>query len=145
MKLIKLGFIIALASGVSALFIYLVGVSSSPNWTIQLTYQDIEALQSLQSNFQKCVSANGLGLQATNGNDYCKVTVNFPSDTEKNWIDPKTGKHEPLSYEFDLCEAVATWEQVRNSTTILTREFIEALPNGWEEYAWRRINKGILL
>ncbi|KAG9139253.1 hypothetical protein Leryth_011267 [Lithospermum erythrorhizon] len=145
MKLIKLGFIIALASGVSALFIYLVGVSSSPNWTIQLTYQDIEALQSLQSNFQKCVSANGLGLQATNGNDYCKVTVNFPSDTEKNWIDPKTGEHEPLSYEFDLCEAVATWEQVRNSTTILTREFIEALPNGWEEYAWRRINKGILL
>lgn len=34
---------------------------------------------------------------------------------------------------------------MRNSTTILTREFIDALPNGWEEYAWRRINKGVLL
>lgn len=35
--------------------------------------------------------------------------------------------------------------QVRNSTTILTREFIDALPNGWEEYAWKRINKGVRL
>lgn len=35
--------------------------------------------------------------------------------------------------------------QVRNSTTILTREFIDALPSGWEDYAWRRINKGVLL
>ncbi|KAI4972740.1 hypothetical protein ZWY2020_003665 [Hordeum vulgare] len=35
--------------------------------------------------------------------------------------------------------------KVRNSTTILTKEYIDALPNGWEEYAWRRINKGILL
>ncbi|XP_020420121.1 sialyltransferase-like protein 2 isoform X2 [Prunus persica] len=32
--------------------------------------------------------------------------------------------------------------QVRNSTTILTREFIDSLPNGWENYAWHRINKG---
>lgn len=35
--------------------------------------------------------------------------------------------------------------QVRNTTTILTREYIDALPNGWEDYAWRRINKGVLL
>lgn len=35
--------------------------------------------------------------------------------------------------------------QVRNSTTILTREYIDALPNGWKEYAWQRINKGVLL
>lgn len=26
--------------------------------------------------------------------------------------DPKSGELEGLSYEFDLCEAVATWEQV---------------------------------
>jgi hypothetical protein len=41
-----------------------------------------------------------------------------------------------------LCVMIA---QVRNSTTILTKEFIDSLPNGWEEYAWRRINKGIHL
>ncbi|KAK9108577.1 hypothetical protein Syun_024588 [Stephania yunnanensis] len=122
--------------------------------------------------FQKCVSANGLGLQAQIGNDHCKVTIEFPRDTVPKWShhelqdqptmslvqwldlyevtvfvlkDPKTGELEGLSFDFDLCEAVATWELVRNSTTILTKEFIDTLPNGWEEYAWRRINKGINL
>lgn len=49
-----------------------------------------------------------------------------------------------ISFTIDLLfsELIA---QVRNSTTILTREFIDALPNGWEDYAWRRINKGVLL
>ncbi|KAI4991241.1 hypothetical protein ZWY2020_039612 [Hordeum vulgare] len=59
--------------------------------------------------------------------------------------DPITGESEGLAFEFNLCEAVASWEKVRNSTTTLTKEYIDALPNGWEEYAWRRINKGILL
>lgn len=27
-------------------------------------------------------------------------------------IDPKSGEHEGLSFEFNLCEAVVTWEQV---------------------------------
>ncbi|XP_031481654.1 sialyltransferase-like protein 2 isoform X2 [Nymphaea colorata] len=71
--------------------------------------------------------------------------MQFPHDTLPKWRDPKSGELEGLSYEFNLCEALATWEQVRNSTTILTKEFIDNFPNGWEEYAWRRINKGILL
>lgn len=79
------------------------------------------------------------------GNDYCQIRINFPGDTVPKWKDPKTGELEGLAFEFNLCEAVATWEQVRNSTTILTKEFIDSLPNGWEEYAWRRINKGINL
>nr|CAN64473.1 hypothetical protein VITISV_001623 [Vitis vinifera] len=91
------------------------------------------------------LSSNGLGLQAARGRDYCQVTIKFPSDTVPKWKDPKTGELEGLSFDFNLCEAVATWEQVRNSTTILTKEFIDALPNGWTDYAWRRINKGILL
>ncbi|KAG5014821.1 hypothetical protein JHK85_020957 [Glycine max] len=94
---------------------------------------------------ESCESANGLGLKATRGTDYCQTTINFPSDTIPKWKDPKTGELEALSFDFNLCEAVATWEQVRNSTTILTKEFIDSLPNGWEEYAWRRINKGIQL
>ncbi|KAE8793955.1 sialyltransferase-like protein [Hordeum vulgare] len=59
--------------------------------------------------------------------------------------DPITGESEGLAFEFNLCEDVASWEQVRNSTTILTKEYIDALQNGWEEYAWRRINQSILL
>ncbi|KAJ0051413.1 hypothetical protein Pint_01254 [Pistacia integerrima] len=95
--------------------------------------------------FMMVQSANGLGLQAVSDKDYCHVTIKFPSDTVPKWKDPKTGELEGLSFDFNLCEAVATWERVRNSTTILTKEFIDALPNGWEEYAWRRINKGVLL
>ncbi|KAK8994079.1 hypothetical protein V6N11_008285 [Hibiscus sabdariffa] len=114
MKTLHLGFLLALASGVSAILIYINGLSNNYE-NSKLSGEDWEALQSLQSGFQKCVK------------------------------DPKTGEVEGLSFEFNICEAIATWEQVRNSTTILTREFIDALPNGWEEYAWRRINKGVLL
>ncbi|GJU13536.1 sialyltransferase-like protein 2 isoform X1 [Tanacetum coccineum] len=137
-------FLIALASGFAAILIYITGVSNL-NGTLNISDEELEALQTLQSGFQKCVAANGLGLQAISGRDYCKVTLQFPSETVPKWKDPKTGNLEGLSFEFNLCEAVATWEQVRNSTTILTKEFIDALPNGWTDYAWKRINKGILL
>ncbi|XVF08626.1 hypothetical protein REPUB_Repub07fG0018900 [Reevesia pubescens] len=144
MRILQLAFLLALASGFTAILIYFTGLSNHYE-NHQLSDEDWEALQSLQGDFQKCVSANGLGLQAISGKDYCQVTLAYPSDTDSKWRDPKTGEAEGLSFEFNLCEAVATWEQVRNSTTILTREFIDALPNGWEEYAWRRINKGVLL
>ncbi|KAH0942569.1 hypothetical protein HID58_002206, partial [Brassica napus] len=91
--------------------------------------EDLEALQSLQSGFQKCINANGLGLEAAaTGRDYCKVSINFPKDTILKWLLLHGNK----------------W--VRNSSsTLLTKEYIDALPNGWEDYAWRRINKGIQL
>ncbi|KAI3860123.1 hypothetical protein MKW92_039315 [Papaver armeniacum] len=111
-------------------------------------------------------------LHASSGRVYCNVTIDFPKDTIRKWgggscygnvfgacgglggggvgasgggrlgEGARGGKLEGLSYEFDLCEAFTTWEQVRNSTTILTREFVESLPKGWEEYARKRINKG---
>ncbi|XP_030940946.1 sialyltransferase-like protein 2 isoform X2 [Quercus lobata] len=144
MRLLQLGLLLALASGLTAILIYITGVSNLYN-SQPLDEEDFQALKALQTHFHKCVSANGLGLQALSGEDYCKVTIKFPSDTIPKWKDPKTGELEGLSFDFDLCEAVATWEQVRNSSTILTKEFIDALPNGWEDYAWRRINKGVLL
>lgn len=144
MKILQLGLALALTTGMVAILIFIVGLSTSHD-EFTVSSEDLSALSSLQSGFKKCVNANGLGLQATGGRDYCQVRIQFPSDTIPKWRDPKTGKLEELSFDFDLCEAVATWEQVRNSTTILTKEFIDALPNGWEEYAWRRINKGIHL
>ncbi|XP_028765228.1 sialyltransferase-like protein 2 isoform X2 [Neltuma alba] len=146
MRLLQLGLLLSLASGFAAIIIYITGVSNpSVFGSYQLTDNEIEALLSLQSSFQQCVSANGLGLKAVRGRDYCQTTINFPSDTIPKWRDPKTGELEALSFDFNLCEAVATWEQVRNSTTILTKEFIDSLPNGWKEYAWQRINKGVIL
>ncbi|KAK4768066.1 hypothetical protein SAY87_003207 [Trapa incisa] len=144
MRVLQLGLLLALTSGIVALLIYITGVSYLQQLP-RLSDDDFEALQSLQRSFQNCVSANGLGLQAAAGKDVCKVTLRFPSDTVSKWKDPKTGEIEDLSFDFNLCEALATWEQVRNSTTILTKEFIDALPNGWEDYAWHPFNKGIIL
>lgn len=144
MKILQLGLALALTTGIAAILVYIVGLSTSHE-RFRVSSEDLSALSSLHTGFRKCVNANGLGLQATGGRDYCQVRIQFPSDTIPKWRDPKSGKLEELSFDFDLCEAVATWEQVRNSTTILTKEFIDALPNGWEEYAWRRINKGIHL
>lgn len=31
-------------------------------------------------------SANGLGLQAEGGDDYCLVTMKFPQDTIPKWV-----------------------------------------------------------
>lgn len=31
-------------------------------------------------------SANGLGLQAVGGEDYCLVTMRFPDDTIPKWV-----------------------------------------------------------
>ncbi|XP_072998614.1 sialyltransferase-like protein 4 isoform X2 [Typha latifolia] len=144
MRVLQLGLVAALASGLAAIIIYITGLSNSYDGS-RVSEEDMSALMALQNGFKKCVNANGLGLQAVGGKDYCQVTIQYPSDTVPKWKDPKTGELEGLAFDFDICEAVATWEQVRNSTTILTKEYIDALPNGWEEYAWRRINKGILL
>lgn len=144
MRILQLGLVIALTSGLAAIFIYITGISSSYGLS-RVSEEDLIALSALQTGFKECVKANGLGLQAVGGKDYCQVTIQYPSDTVPKWRDPKTGELEGLSFDLNLCEAVATWEQVRNSSTILTKEYIDALPNGWEEYAWRRINKGILL
>ncbi|KDO44056.1 hypothetical protein CISIN_1g013792mg [Citrus sinensis] len=143
MRLLQFAFLLALASGFAAILIYITGVSNL--YYNRISDEDYEALESLQNAFRKCVSANGLGLEAVSGEDYCQVKINFPKDTVPKWRDPNTGELESLSFDFNLCEAVAAWERVRNSTTILTKEYIDALPNGWEEYAWRRINKGVLL
>lgn len=110
MRLLQLAFVVSLTSGFAAILIYITGVSKLYG-TRQLSDEGIEALQSLQGSFQKCVSSNGLGIQAVSGTDFCEITLQFPSDTDSKWRDPKTGEPEGLSFSFNLCEAVATWEQ----------------------------------
>nr|CAB3448590.1 unnamed protein product [Digitaria exilis] len=132
MRVLPLALAAAIFSGVTAILIYLSGLSSYGS--ARLSEADLEALAALQGRFSKCVDANGLGLKAVSkGEDYCRVVIQYPSNTVSKWTDPNTGEAEGLSFEFNLCEAVASWEQVRNSTTVLTKEYIDALPNGWEE------------
>ncbi|KAI4966465.1 hypothetical protein ZWY2020_040828 [Hordeum vulgare] len=130
MRVLPLALAAAIFSGATAILIYISGLSSYGG--AGLSEADLAALAALQGGFSKCV-------------DYCRVVIQYPSDTDSKWKDPIAGESEGLAFEFNICEAVASWEQVCKSTTILTKEYIDALPNGWEEYAWRRINKGILL
>ncbi|MCH80833.1 sialyltransferase-like protein, partial [Trifolium medium] len=48
-------------------------------------------------------------------------------------------KFEPLEYTYDVCEAILLWEQYRNMTTVLTREYLDVRPGGWLDYAPLRI------
>ncbi|KAF5177457.1 Sialyltransferase-like protein, partial [Thalictrum thalictroides] len=110
MRLLQLGLLLALTSGFLAILIYISGVSNLYD-KVNLSDEDLNALLSFRIDFQKCVNANGLGLQALSGGDYCQIKIQFPSDTIPKWKDPKSGQLEGLSYDFNLCEAVATWEQ----------------------------------
>ncbi|KAJ0053669.1 hypothetical protein Pint_01255 [Pistacia integerrima] len=53
MKLLQLGFLVALASGLAAILIFITGVSTL--YYNRISDEDYEALESLQSGFQKCV------------------------------------------------------------------------------------------
>ncbi|EFJ35344.1 glycosyltransferase, CAZy family GT29 [Selaginella moellendorffii] len=115
-----------------------------PKPWVSLSHEDKSTLKEFHGKFHQCVRTNGIGIYSRSM-DYCTANFYFSHDTEAKWTDPKTGNLEPVTYNLDLCEAMRIWEQVRNSSTILTKEYIDGLPNGWHDYAWKRINKGILL
>jgi len=88
MRVLPLALAAAILSGVAAILIYLSGLSSYGG--AGLSEADLAALAALQGGFSKCVDANGLGLQAIAGEDYCRVVIQYPSDTNSKWKDPKT-------------------------------------------------------
>ncbi|GAB4845784.1 hypothetical protein Ancab_039193, partial [Ancistrocladus abbreviatus] len=54
MKLLQFGLVLVLASGLSALLIYITGISNLGR-TSRISVEDLEALQTLHSSFQQCV------------------------------------------------------------------------------------------
>lgn len=46
-------------------------------------------------------SANGLGLEAVSGKDYCQVTINFPKDTVPKWVSLSLQIYLICSYPFE--------------------------------------------
>lgn len=144
MNLLRMSLLLAILAGLAASLFYVIFSTGEYYFGDYVSSSDQLALTSLRENFQRCVKSNGLGLQAE-AKGVCRVSMKFPSDTVPKWKHPKTGELEGLSYDFNICETLILWEQIRNTSTILTREYIDALPNGWHDYAWRRINKGSLL
>ncbi|XP_071738954.1 sialyltransferase-like protein 1 [Rutidosis leptorrhynchoides] len=99
---------------------------------------DVRILSDFQSDVQQCVANRGFGLTA-HIVDHCKLILKFPEGTNSTWLNPQFKTYEPLEYTYDVCEAVLLWEQYRNMTTILTREYLDARPDGWMDYAAKRI------
>ncbi|XP_057824783.1 sialyltransferase-like protein 5 isoform X2 [Cryptomeria japonica] len=100
--------------------------------------KNVKTLYSLQKQVKKCVQRNGLGLMA-HIVDHCKLVLAYPKGTNSTWYNEQFKFYEPLEYPFDICETILLWEQYRNMTTILTREYLDARPDGWMDYAAKRI------
>lgn len=98
----------------------------------------VAVLADFQTQVQQCVANRGLGLTA-HIIDHCKLTLKFPEGTNSTWYNQQFKVYEPLEYTYDVCDAVLLWEQYRNMTTVLTREYLDVRPDGWLEYAAKRI------
>ncbi|KAM0936001.1 putative alpha-N-acetylneuraminate alpha-2,8-sialyltransferase [Dioscorea sansibarensis] len=108
------------------------GRSSDPN------RGEIPVLSGFQSAVKQCVANRGLGLTAEII-DHCKLVLKFPEGTNSTWYNEQFKIFEPLEYKYDVCEAILLWEQYRNMTTVLTREYLDVRPDGWLDYAAKRI------
>nr|CCH47222.1 similar to sialyltransferase-like protein [Lupinus angustifolius] len=84
------------------------------------------------------IANRGLGLTA-HIIDHCKLVLKYPEGTNSTWYNAQFKKFEPLEYNYDMCETILLWEQYRNMTTVLTREYLDARPDGWVDYAPQRI------
>ncbi|KAL0654373.1 hypothetical protein Bca4012_097064 [Brassica carinata] len=100
--------------------------------------EDIQILSEFQSSVQQCVRDRGLGLSA-HIIDHCNLILKFPQGTNSTWYNAQFKIFEPLEFKYNVCEAVLLWEQYRNMTTVLTREYLDVRPNGWLDYAAMRI------
>ncbi|GMH24422.1 hypothetical protein Nepgr_026265 [Nepenthes gracilis] len=100
--------------------------------------EDIQTLTEFQTSVQHCVANRGLGLSA-HIIDHCQLILKFPEGTNSTWYNKQFKIFEPLEYKYDVCEAILLWEQYRNMTTVLTREYLDVRPDGWLEYAAKRI------
>uniref|UniRef100_A0A2N9IIE9 Sialyltransferase-like protein n=1 Tax=Fagus sylvatica TaxID=28930 RepID=A0A2N9IIE9_FAGSY len=108
------------------------------NQKSDLNREDVLVLSEFQSSVKQCVANRGLGLTA-HIIDHCKLILKFPEGTNSSWYNEQFKIYEPLEYTYDVCEAILLWEQYRNMTTVLTREYLDARPDGWLEYAAKRI------
>lgn len=100
--------------------------------------ESIRDLFQFQSTVQQCVANRGLGLTA-DIIDHCTLVLKYPEGTNSTWYNQQFKKFEPLEYTYDVCEAILLWEQYRNMTTVLTREYLDVRPGGWVDYAPLRI------
>ncbi|KAH6823727.1 MALE GAMETOPHYTE DEFECTIVE 2 [Perilla frutescens var. hirtella] len=129
------------AAAILSLFVFALKSSFPAAGNLQISKinrLDVRILSDFQSTVQQCVANRGLGLTAQII-DHCNLILKFPEGTNSTWYNEQFKIFEPLEYKYDVCEAILLWEQYRNMTTVLTREYLDARPDGWLEYAPKRI------
>lgn len=127
------------AAAIFSLFVFAIQSSFfTDNQKVESNSEEVRILSDFQSSVQQCVANRGLGLTA-HIVDHCKLVLKFPEGTNSTWYNAQFKIFEPLEYSYDVCEAVLLWEQYRNMTTVLTREYLDARPDGWLDYAAKRI------
>ncbi|RLM58762.1 hypothetical protein C2845_PM18G10150 [Panicum miliaceum] len=131
---LALAFCLAVLSIQSSFF----AAPGAPGRRLDLDAGDVRELAGFQSRVQQCVASRGLGLTA-DIIDHCKLVLKFPEGTNSTWYNTQFRIFEPLEYKYDVCEAILLWEQYRNMTTVLTREYLDVRPDGWLDYAAKRI------
>ncbi|GER46829.1 sialyltransferase-like protein [Striga asiatica] len=121
------------AAAIFSLFFFVFHFSSSPgNQRISSVNKvDVRILSDFQSDVQQCVANRGLGLTAQIM-DHCNLILKFPEGTNSTWYNEQFKIFEPLEYKYDVCEAILLWEQC-------CREYLDARPDGWLDYAPKRI------
>ncbi|AQK75124.1 Sialyltransferase-like protein 1 [Zea mays] len=110
----------------------------APGRRLDLDADDVRELAGFQSRVQQCVASRGLGL-TTHIIDHCKLVLKFPEGTNSTRYNAQFKFFEPLEYKYDVCETILLWEHYRNMTTVLTREYLDVRPDGWLDYAAKRI------
>nr|CAJ44461.1 sialyltransferase like protein [Aquilegia formosa x Aquilegia pubescens] len=123
---------------VFSLLVLIIQTSFTGNQNHNIKAETIQILTNFQSSVQQCVANRGFGLTA-HIVDHCKLVLKFPKSTNSSWYNEQFKHYEPLEYSYDVCEAILLWEQYRNMTTVLTREYLDARPDGWLDYAAQRI------
>ncbi|XP_022777012.1 sialyltransferase-like protein 1 [Durio zibethinus] len=103
-----------------------------------LNREEVGILSDFQTSIKQCVANRGLGLTA-HIIDHCKLVLKFPQGTNSTWYNEQFKVYEPLEYSYDICDTIILWEQYRNITTVLTREYLDTRPDGWLDYAAKRI------
>ncbi|KAL5647619.1 hypothetical protein ACJX0J_041974, partial [Zea mays] len=111
---------------------------------LDLDADDVLELVGFQSRVQQCVVRLGL---TTHIIDHCKLVLKFLEGTNSTWVtflqyNAQFKIFEPLEYKYDVCETILLWEQYRNMTTVLTREYLDVRTDGWLDYVAKRIAYG---
>ncbi|KAG9440993.1 hypothetical protein H6P81_016847 [Aristolochia fimbriata] len=123
--------------------------------TVRISKEDLSVLCDFQSRVQQCVMSlsfelllNSLTMLETSLVsspigvtkiiDHCKLVLKFPEGTDSTWYNAQIRF---LSHWSTIMMFVMPFYYGSSMTTVLTREYVDVRPDGWLDYAAKRISQ----